>query len=270
MVTLKILRGTSSFYILFFLAFSFPFFFSFLSIFFKNLDIQDASAWSPAGATWYGEPNGAGSTGGACGYQNAVEQPPFSALISAGGPSLFKSGMGCGACYQVRCRANALCSGNPVTVVITDECAGCVSEPVHFDLSGTAFGAMAISGRATELRNVGVLQIEYRRVGCNYPGYSVALRVATGSNPYYFAVVALYENGDGDISAMYLREMSGSGGWLPMQHSWGATWKLDSRYPLQAPFSIRLTGSSGRTLVANNVIPAGWEAGKTYWSTVNF
>ncbi|XAR54155.1 hypothetical protein NMG60_11029172 [Bertholletia excelsa] len=200
-------------------------------------DIQAASAWSPAGATWYGEPTGAGSN---------VEEPPFSALVSAGGPSLFKSGLGCGACYQLTRVTFS------VTVVLTDECAGCVSEPVHFDLRGTAFGAMAISGRATELRNVGS-RLQLPRILSRF-------RVDTGSNPYYFAVEDLHENGDGDISAMDLRERSGSGRWLPMQHL----------NPLQAPFSTRLTGSSGRTLVANNVIPASWEAGKTYWSTVNF
>ncbi|KAL5571867.1 hypothetical protein UlMin_021464 [Ulmus minor] len=231
---------------------------------------KSQSNWSPAGATWYGSPNGAGSDGGACGYGNAVGQVPFSSLVSAGGPSLYKSGIGCGACYQVRCTENTACSGNPVTVVITDECSGCTSEAFHFDLSGTAFGAMANSGQANQLRNVGILSIQYRRVDCNYPGRTITFQVDSGSNAYYFATLIKYINGDGDLNAVELKQ-GNSNTWSSMQHSWGAVWRINSGSGLQPPFSIRITtAESGDTIVANNVIPVGWQPGQTYTSTVNF
>nr|DAD47499.1 TPA_asm: hypothetical protein HUJ06_017436 [Nelumbo nucifera] len=265
-------------------AFSFFLFFSLVSLL-PHLDFcccsnrkllnasNSNSNWLLGGATWYGSPDGAGSDGGACGYGNSVEQAPFSSMVSAGGPSLFKSGKGCGACYQVKCTDNAACSGNPVTVVITDECPGgpCLSESVHFDMSGTAFGAMAISGQSNQLRNAGLLQIQYQRVQCNYPGVSVAFHVDAGSNSYYFAVVIEFEDGDGDLGAVDLREAMDSDTWLPMQQSWGAAWKLNSGSELRAPFSLKLKAlESGNTLVASDVIPAGWQPGVTYRSLVNF
>ncbi|KAK2360272.1 expansin [Trifolium repens] len=229
------------------------------------------SDWSPSVATWYGEANGDGSEGGACGYQNAVGQPPFSSMISAGSPAIYDLGKGCGSCYEVKCTGNSACSGNPVRVVITDECAGCGSDAqYHFDLSGSAFGSMAVSGQDQQLRNAGKIDMEHRRVECNY-GRSIAFHVDSGSNQQYFAALIEYENGDGDLNRVELKEALDDSTWDSMQQSWGAVWKFDKGAPLKAPFSIKLTTlASGKTIVAENVIPAGWKPGQTYRSIVNF
>ncbi|XVF54935.1 hypothetical protein PTKIN_Ptkin05aG0220700 [Pterospermum kingtungense] len=229
--------------------------------------------WSSAGATWYGSPDGAGSDGGSCGYGNAVSMPPFSSMVTGIGPSLYKSGKECGACYLVKCTKYPSCSGEPVRVVITDFCPGglCASDSAHFDLSGTAFGAMAIAGQEDKLRDAGVLEIRYTRVDCDYSGKTIAFHVDMGSNSNYFAVLIEFEEGDGDLAGVYLKETSTAGDWRAMQQSWGAVWKLDAGSELHSPFSIRLRSQySGQTLAAKNVIPQGWKPGATYRSLVNY
>ncbi|CAO2824032.1 unnamed protein product [Amaranthus hypochondriacus] len=228
------------------------------------------SSWSAGGATWYGSPTGAGSTGGACGYTDAVERPPYSSMVSAGGSSIYQKGVGCGVCYQVKCMENGACSGNPVTVTITDECPVCASDKPHFDLSGTSFGAMAKPCLANQLRNAGVLNIQFQRVKCNYPGVTVAVKTDPGSNPYYIAIAIEYVNGEG-LQGVNLKQSNGYGGWMHMERSWGGLWKMNAGYILQPPLSLQLIEAQTKhILTLNNIIPRNWIPSHIYRSLVNF
>ncbi|PAN46597.1 hypothetical protein PAHAL_9G196400 [Panicum hallii] len=225
--------------------------------------------WVAARATWYGAPTGAGpyDNGGACGFKN-VNLPPFSAMTSCGNQPLFKDGKGCGSCYQIRCLNHPACSGNPETVAITDMNYYPVAK-YHFDLSGTAFGALAQPGRNDELRHAGIIDIQFKRVPCIYPGLTVTFHIEHGSNPVYFAVLVEFEDGDGDVVQVDLMEAN-SGWWTPMRESWGSIWRLDSNHRLRAPFSLRITNESGQKLVAYQVIPANWAPNTYYRSNIQY
>ncbi|CAN6705496.1 unnamed protein product [Malus baccata var. baccata] len=84
-------------------------------------------------------------------------------------------------------------------------------------------------------------------VACDYSGRTIAFRVDQGSNPNYFGAVIEFEDGDGDLAGIELKETSssdGGGEWRAMQQSWGAV--LTSLY-------------SDETLLAKDVIPVGWK-----------
>jgi hypothetical protein len=225
--------------------------------------------WGSARATWYGQPNGAGpyDNGGACGFKN-VNQYPFLSMTSCGNQPLFRDGKGCGSCYKIRCSKHPACSGRTQTVVITDMNYYPVA-PYHFDLSGTAFGKLAKPGRNDDLRRAGIIDVQFARVPCEFPGLKVGFHVEDGSSQVYFAVLVEYENGDGDVAQVDLREAR-SRRWTPMRQSWGSVWRLDSNHRLQPPFSIRLRSDSGKTLVAPDVIPVNWRPNTFYRSFVQY
>ncbi|KAG6391498.1 hypothetical protein SASPL_149254 [Salvia splendens] len=220
-------------------------------------------------ATWYGPPEGAGSDGGACGLGYDIENDPYYGFVSAGNNNLFQSGAGCGACYEVKCMYNNECSKNAIKVTITDDCPGsCNDDDIHFDLSGKAFGALAYSGQEYNLRNAGKINIQYRRVKCNYNS-NVKFKIVPGSNAYYLAFVVEALNGYGDIASVELQPSNSD--WVPMQRSWGVTWKADLKDWQKGPFSVRITEpESSASITAYNVIPYDWKIGQFYYSNTNF
>ncbi|PWZ53737.1 Expansin-B4 [Zea mays] len=240
----------------------------------NNYNTSDAAArqlqWGNARATWYGQPNGAGpyDNGGACGFKN-VNQYPFMAMTSCGNQPLYRDGKGCGSCYKIRCSKHAACSGRTETVVITDMNYTPGVAPYHFDLSGTAFGRLAKPGRNDDLRRAGIIDIQFARVPCEFPGLKVGFHVEEGSTQVYFAVLVEYENGDGDVVQVDLMEKRARR-WTPMSQSWGSIWRLDSNHRLQPPFSIRTRTDSGKTLVARDVIPLNWRPNTFYRSIVQY
>ncbi|XP_078167762.1 expansin-B16-like [Carex rostrata] len=224
--------------------------------------------WHSAMATWYGEADGDGSTGGACGYGSLVDVVPYKARVGAVSPLLFKGGEGCGACYKVKCLDPSICSRRAVTVIITDECPGCEKGHV-FDLSGAAFSRMAIGGHGPQLRNRGELQVVYRRTPCKYRNENIAFHVNEGSTESWLSLLVEYEDGDGDIGSMQIQPAN-SAQWLNMDHIWGATWCLNGG-ALKGPFSVRITTlSTKQTLSARDVIPRNWSPKATYTSRLNF
>ncbi|CAH2051123.1 unnamed protein product [Thlaspi arvense] len=228
--------------------------------------------WLLATATWYGSPEGDGSSGGACGYGSLVDVKPLKARVGAVSTGLFKGGEGCGACYKVRCLDKTICSKRAVTIIVTDQSPSGPSaraNHTHFDLSGAAFGHLAIPGHSRLMRNRGLISLRYRRTACKYKGKNIAFHVNAGSSDYYISLLIEFEDGEGDIGSMHIRQAE-SKEWIAMKHIWGANWVIVGG-PLKGPFSVKLTTlSNNRTLSATDVIPQKWVSKATYTSRLNF
>ncbi|XP_039121886.1 expansin-like B1 [Dioscorea cayenensis subsp. rotundata] len=216
-------------------------------------------------ATFYGSPECSGTPSGACGYGD------FGRNINGGDVGavsrLYRNGSGCGACYQVRCRCPQLCNDYGVRIVVTDHGEG---DNTDFILSARGFVKLANPNMAAQLMAYGTIDVEYRRIPCQYPGNNLNIKVTENSRyPDYLALVILYQAGQKDIMGVELWQEDCKQ-WRGMRRAYGAVWDIVN--PPKGPMNMRLQVASDDGaqdwVKLTAVVPSAWQAGVSYDSTI--
>ncbi|XP_047323385.1 expansin-like B1 [Impatiens glandulifera] len=218
----------------------------------------------PSRASYYGSPDCLGNPTGACGYGEYGRT--INVANVAGVSRLWRNGTGCGACYQVRCRVPNHCSDDGINVVVTDYGEG---DRTDFILSTRAYGRLARPNSAAELFSYGVVDIEYKRVPCQYPGYNLLIKVKQQSKfPNYLAIVILYQAGSYDITSVEVWQEDCKE-WKGMRRAYGTVWDIVTPPTGAMNFRVQVSGGDGMKWVTiNKGIPNDWKAGVVYDTSV--
>lgn len=200
--------------------------------------------------------------GGICGY-GAMAVETNGGFLAAGGPRQHRGGLGCGRCFQMRCRDAKICSTRGVRVVLTDFHR---NNRTDFLLGGPAFVGLAKPGMAQQLTRLDALPIEYKRIPCDYNGKNLSILVEEQSKkPSKLVIKFLYQGGQTDILAVDVAQV-GSSDWRFMSRVHGPVWTMD-RAPT-GPLQLRAVvtgGYDGKWVWADKeVLPADWQPGQVY------
>jgi hypothetical protein len=226
---------------------------------------QDTFARSRA--TYYGSPDSYGTPSGACGFGE------FGRTVNdgnvAGVSRLYRNGTGCGACYQVRCTRAEYCSDEGAKIVVSDYGEG---DRTDFILSPRAYVRLVRPNMAKELLGYGVIDVEFRRISCQYSASNLMFKVHEHSRfPQYLALLMIYVEGQNDITAVELWQDDYQQ-WRGMRRAYGAVWDMTN--PPSGSGSIKLrfqvSGSAGTTWVQSKKgLPCDWKAGVAYDSATH-
>uniref|UniRef100_A0A0A9GFZ1 Expansin-like EG45 domain-containing protein n=1 Tax=Arundo donax TaxID=35708 RepID=A0A0A9GFZ1_ARUDO len=199
---------------------------------------------------------------GACGY-GAMAMEINGGFLAAGGPRQHRGGLGCGRCFQMRCRDAKLCSSGGVRVVLTDFHR---SNRTDFLLAGPAFAGLAKPRMAHELKRMDGLSVEYKRIPCDYKDKNLSILVEEQSErPSNLVVKLLYQGGQTDIQAVEVAQV-GSSDWRFMTRVHGPVWSTVRAPTGPLQFRAVVTGGyDGKWVWAEQeVLPANWQPGQVY------
>ncbi|KAL8480984.1 hypothetical protein ACS0TY_027499 [Phlomoides rotata] len=220
-------------------------------------------------ATYFGSPDCIAKPNGACGFGEFGRTVNNGEVI--GVSRLFRNGSGCGACYQVRCTVQTHCSDDGTKVMVMDYGVGPYTD---FVMSERAYANLARPKMADQLLAYGVVDIEYRRIPCNYGGKNLMIKVHERSHyPYYLAILPIYQAGTYDVIDFQIWQEDCKE-WRGMRRVYGAVWDMQNpSLEGGAGVKLRFQVSGGATAETKwvqlaNAIPCDWKAGVEYDTSI--